>query len=84
MSELKHSMLAPTPLRYFNCPMAVDVDEMHTSEDGSVSFIEFKTAAMQGIIAHQMAELELIYGSAYSHSFNTKAPSSSKRFGRRG
>jgi len=63
--------------------MAVKVDEIITNENGSFNFKEYKTAAMQGIIAHQMAELHLIYGSSYSRRFN-KAPSSSKRFGRRG
>jgi len=82
MSELNHSHFGPTPPHYFNCPMAVSVDEITINQNGDVNLREFKTAAMQGIIAHQMAELELLYGSLCTHYFN-KAPSSSKRFGRR-
>lgn len=76
MLQLKHSTLGPTPPHIFNCPMAVKMDNVSVSAG-------YKASTMQGIIAHQMAELELIYGGSRQHYFN-KRPSSAKRFGRRG
>jgi len=84
MLQLKHSKLGPTPPHIFNCPMAVKMDNVSVDDKGELKFTEYKTAAMQGIIAHQMAELELIYGSSYSRRFYGKAPSSARRFGKRG
>lgn len=83
MLQLKHAKVEPTPPHIFNCPMAVKMDNVSVDDKGELNFTEYKASTMQGIIAHQMAELELIYGGSCHRYFN-KRPSSTKRFGRRG
>jgi len=68
----------------YNTSKNTEMDNVSVDDKGELKFTEYKTTAMQGIIAHQMAELELIYGPSYSRRCYGKAPTSSKRFGRRG